>query len=30
MSYFQILFNGLRRVWRCDEKMVKIEVALIK
>jgi len=25
-SYFQILFNGPRRVWRYAAKMVKIEV----
>ena len=25
-SYFQILFNGPRMVWRCGAKMVKIEV----
>ncbi len=28
-SYFQILFNGPRMVWRCGAKMVKIEVPFI-
>lgn len=25
-SYFQALFNGLRKVWECDGEGVKIEV----
>ena len=27
-SYFQILFNGPRRVWRCGAKRIKVEVPL--
>jgi hypothetical protein len=29
-SYFQILFNGPRMVWRCGAKMVKIKVPIIQ